>query len=554
MAPRKDASSPDEGIPFGALERPETTAVDAKAKRPKRRATKATKSTAKDAAKDSVQEPGADEKTAPESKGASKSDAAPDNGRSERKARTRRSPRRRKEEPSDNGKAAPAEPVEAAAAEPAEAAQAEGEPRREGRRKRWQKRRRGRRKRDGQRPDGGAATQTAQAPRAGQDRARGARPAPGGEIREIEGMLILEKANHGRLRRLDNQLLPTRHDVHVAPRIVQKLGLREGSIIKGVYGRGHGKNKYDLVEVHSVDGKDPKEVRNLPSFKSLVSIDPDFHYAVGDGVDDVNLRIVDLICPVGRGQRGLIVAPPRTGKTILLQKFAHAIEEIYPEVRLMVLLVDERPEEATEWRRTVKNGEVYVSTNDELHKNHVELCEAVWRRCRRLVELGEDVVLLLDSITRMGRAYNNVYGNSGKTMSGGLDTRALERPKQFFGSARNTETAGSLTILATTLIETGSMMDKIIFEEFKGTGNMELVLSRKLADRRIFPAIDIEKSGTRKDEKLISSNRLRLITTLRRVLHRMHFAEAMELLITKLDDVEKTDDFLKRFEIDPEAE
>ena len=210
-----------------------------------------------------------------------------------------------------------------------------------------------------------------------------------------------------------------------------------------------------------------------------------------------------------------------------------------------------RPEEATEWKRSV-NAEVFVSTNDEMAKLHVELCEAVWRRCRRLVELGEDVVLLLDSITRVGRAYNNVVGSSGKTMSGGIDTRALERPKQFFGSARNTETAGSLTILGTTLIETGSRMDQVIFEEFKGTGNMELVLSRKLADRRIFPAIDIEKTGTRKEEKLFSSRRLKRVNTLRRVLTRMHWAEAMELLITKLDDVEKIDDFLDRFEIDPE--
>jgi transcription termination factor Rho len=364
---------------------------------------------------------------------------------------------------------------------------------------------------------------------------------------------VLEHASHGRLRRLENGLLPNKNDVHISPRFVQQFQLRDGEILKGTYGRGQGKNKYDLVEIESIDGLDPREAKKLPHFKRLTSIDPDFHYAVGDGSNDTSLRIVDLICPVGRGQRGLIVAPPRSGKTILLQKFTHAIEEIYPEVELIVLLVDERPEEATEWKRAVQRGKVFVSTNDELHKNHVELCEAVWMYARHRVELGKDVILLMDSITRMGRAYNNVHGNSGKTMSGGLDTRALERPKQFFGSARNTETAGSLTILGTCLIETGSMMDKIIFEEFKGTGNMELVLSRKLADRRIFPAIDIEKSGTRKEEKLISAPRLKQITTLRRVLVRMHFTEAMELLVSKLDDVVKTDDFLKRFTIDPEA-
>jgi len=274
---------------------------------------------------------------------------------------------------------------------------------------------------------------------------------------------------------------------------------------------------------------------------------------MGDGSGEVSLKVVDVICPVGRGQRGLIVASPRSGKTILLQQMAKAIESIYPDVHLMVLLVDERPEEATEWRRSVERAEVFVSTNDEPAKKHVELADVVLRRARRLVELGEDVILLLDSITRLGRAANNVWGNSGKTMSGGIDSRALERPKALFGAARNTETAGSLTILGTTLVDTGSRMDQVIFEEFKGTGNMELVLSRKLADRRIFPAIDLERSGTRKDEKLHSAQRLQRVNMLRRVLMRMHFTEAMELLITKLDDVDKIDDFLKRFEIDPDA-
>jgi transcription termination factor Rho len=273
---------------------------------------------------------------------------------------------------------------------------------------------------------------------------------------------------------------------------------------------------------------------------------------VGDIQGDVSMRVLDVICPVGRGSRGLIVAPPRSGKTILMRKFANAITEGYPDVHLMVLLIDERPEEATEWKRTTK-GQVFVSTNDEDTKNHVELAEAVFCRCQRLVELGQDVVLLLDSITRLARAYNNHAGTSGKTMSGGLDSRAMERPRTFFGMARNTETAGSLTILGTTLVETGSRMDQMVFEEFKGTGNMEIVLARKLADRRIFPAIDIERSGTRKDEKLHSATRLRRIHTLRRVLLKMNFVEAMELLISKLEDVDKIDDFLKRFETDPEA-
>jgi transcription termination factor Rho len=366
-------------------------------------------------------------------------------------------------------------------------------------------------------------------------------------------MLVLEKANHGELRLRAADYLPSKDDVHVAPWQVQKFTLRDGAIVKGRYRRGQGRARWELVDVLEIDGKDPREVRNVPAFKSLVTIDPDFHYALGDGSGEVSLKVVDVICPIGRGQRGINVAPPRSGNTNLLRQIAKAMEDIYPDVHLMVLLVDERPEEATEWKRSVSKGEVFVSTNDEPAKKHVELAEIVWRRARRLVELGQDVVLLIDSLTRLGRAANNVWGTSGKTMSGGIDTRALERPKALFGSARNTETAGSLTILATTLIDTGSKMDQYIFEEFKGTGNMELVLSRKLADRRIFPAIDLERSGTRKDEKLHSAKRLARCNTLRRVLMRMHFAEAMELLITKLEDVEKIDDFLQRFEVDPDA-
>jgi transcription termination factor Rho len=378
------------------------------------------------------------------------------------------------------------------------------------------------------------------------------RPAPH-EVREVEGLLVIEKGHFGELRRREHEYLPSKDDVGVPPWMIQKLALRDGALVRGRYRRGQGRHRFELVDVQSIDGKDPRELRNVPVFKNLTTIDPDFHYALGDGSGEVSLKVIDCICPIGRGQRGLIVAPPRSGKTILLQQIAKAVEKIYPDVHLMVLLVDERPEEATEWRRSVEKGEVFVSTNDEPAKKHVELAEVVWRRARRLVELGKDVILLLDSITRLGRAANNVWGTSGKTMSGGIDSRALERPKALFGSARNTEQAGSLTILGTTLVDTGSRMDQIIFEEFKGTGNMELVLSRKLADRRIFPALDLERSGTRKDEKLHSAKRLARVNTLRRVLLRMHFAEAMELLITKLEEVEKIDDFLQRFDIDPDA-
>lgn len=385
----------------------------------------------------------------------------------------------------------------------------------------------------------------------GQGQKQGARPEA---IKgQAEGLFALEHAFHGHISLKENRYLSNKKtDIHVAPRLTKKYDLRDGSIITGPMGRAHGRYKFELLDVETVDGKPPGEMRSVPKFKSLVTIDPDFHYAVGDLTADISLRTLDLICPVGRGQRGLIVAPPRSGKTILMQKFAHAIEEHYTDVHVIILLVDERPEEATEWQRTMSRGEVYVSTNDETAKNHVDVCEVVWRRCKRLVELGEDVVLVLDSITRMARAYNHVHGSSGKTMSGGIDSRAMERPKQFFGSARNTEAAGSLTILGTALVETGSRMDQVIFEEFKGTGNMELVLSRKLSDRRIFPAIDLQKSGTRKDEKLLGSEQLRLVNTLRRVLLRMHFAEAMELLIDRLSNTERNMDFLKRFELDPD--
>ncbi|MSR63300.1 MAG: transcription termination factor Rho [Planctomycetes bacterium] len=445
-------------------------------------------------------------------------------------------------------------------------------PRRSGRaerRRRWQERRRRRRlglPLDDLAPQGEgggtaaphAAPSGPGAPHSGQRHAaahppREPRPPPLQEEREVEGMLVVDFGNHGELRMRAADYLPSKDDVHVAPWQLQKFNLREGALVKGHVRRGQGRNRWELTDVLSVDGKDPRELRNVPVFKNLVTIDPDFHYAMGDASGEVSLKVIDLLCPIGRGQRGLIVAPPRSGKTILLRQIAKAVEATYPDVHLMVLLVDERPEEATEWKRSVAKGEVFVSTNDEPAKKHVELAEVVWRRARHLVELGQDVLLLIDSLTRLGRAANNVWGNSGKTMSGGIDTRALERPKALFGSARNTEEAGSLTILGTALIETGSKMDQYIFEEFKGTGNMELVLSRKLSDRRIFPAIDLERSGTRKDEKLHSAKRLARVNTLRRVLMRMHFAEAMELLIGKLEDVDKIDDFLMRFDVDPDA-
>jgi len=367
----------------------------------------------------------------------------------------------------------------------------------------------------------------------------------------VTGMFLAEKGGYGTLRSERAQYTPSKQDTFVSQRLIQRYKLRDGSLVSGPVSKGK-KHKTQLEDVTTIDGKPPKEHAQLRGFKSLTTIDPDFHYAVGDVTGETSMRILDIIAPIGRGQRGLIVAAPRTGKTTIMRQFAKGIELGYPDVHLMVLLVDERPEEATEWVRST-NGHVFVSTSDETPKNHVNLAEAVWKRCQRLVELGEDVVLILDSITRLARAYNNHTGGSGRTMSGGLDSRAMERPRQLFGSARNTETAGSLTILGTTLVDTGSRMDQLIFEEFKGTGNMELVLNRKLSDRRIFPSIDIEKSGTRKEEKLLSAKRLKRINTLRRVLLKMNFIEAVELLVEKLEDVEKTEDFLQRFDVDPEA-
>ncbi len=409
-------------------------------------------------------------------------------------------------------------------------------------------------RRDRPRHDGGPAHAQSRGERPFRERSDRPRPdAPPAEPlpAEVSGVLFLEHGGFGTLRHEETNWLPARTDVFVPLRLIQQHKLREGSLVAGRVTRGQ-KHKYALVDVATVDGKTPNEVRNVPAFKTLTTVDPDFHYATGDVTDEVSMRIVDLLCPIGRGQRGLIVAPPRTGKTTLLKQFAAGIEKGYPDVHLFVLLVDERPEEATDWKRSTK-GHVFSSTSDEPAKTHIALAEAVWARCMRLVELGQDVVLLLDSLTRLSRAYNNMSAGSGRTMSGGLDSRAMERPRQIFGSARNTEKAGSLTILGTALIDTGSRMDQLIFEEFKGTGNMELVLSRRLADRRIFPAIDIEKSGTRKEEKILSSKKLRSVHILRRVLQRMNPYESMELLITKLAEVSQTDEFLKRFEVDPEA-
>lgn len=375
-------------------------------------------------------------------------------------------------------------------------------------------------------------------------------PTQGVSVEEttVQGIVELQKEGTAYLRFPRNDMLPGPDDVFVANHLVRRFDLRDGSLVEGpIEPPRRPGQRPGLADVTKVDGMEPDEAAKLPRFTELTVIDPDFHYELGDA-GDISLRVLDLLCPVGRGQRGLIVAPPRTGKTVFLNKVAQAMERLYPDVHLMVLLVDERPEEGTMWKRLVK-GDVFLSTLDQGTKNHVALSEAVFRRATRLVECKKDVILLLDSITRMSRAYNAETGNSGRILTGGIDSRTMEKPKRMFGAARNTEGGGALTILGTTLVDTGSKMDQVIFEEFKGTGNMELVLSRPLADRRIFPAFDIGLSGTRKEEKLLSPAKARRIVTLRRVLQKMKPIEAMEQLLLKLERTPNNEEFLRQFEL-----
>ncbi len=301
-----------------------------------------------------------------------------------------------------------------------------------------------------------------------------------------------------------------------------------------------------------VEGLEPdcRELLEVPDFRDLTSLDPTEKFKIAENTRNPSLRLLDLLAPIGKGQRGLIVAPPRTGKTILMQSIAHSIVDNHPECYIILVLVDERPEEATEWKRAIKHGEVLTSTSDEGTENHVHISELAIERARRLVELGRDVVILLDSLTRLARAHNLETKNSGRTLSGGVDAKTLGKPKTFFGSARNIEEGGSLTIIATALIETGSRMDEVIFEEFKGTGNMELVLSRKLADLRIFPAFDIHLSGTRKEEKLIAPDNLNSVWALRRVLQSVDAVEGMKILIKKIGESLDNDSFLASFNPD----
>ena len=361
---------------------------------------------------------------------------------------------------------------------------------------------------------------------------------------QVTGVLEILPDGYGFLRSPVNSYLPGPDDIYVSPELVRRYGLATGDEVSGVIRPPRRAEKYfGLRAIEAVGGIPVEELPKRTRFEELTPWHPDVQLRMETTRENLSGRVIDLLSPIGKGQRGLIVAPPRTGKTMFLQSIAHAIAENHPEVTLIVLLIDERPEEVTDMQRTVR-GEVVASTFDEPASRHVQVARIVLERAKRMVEFGKDVVILLDSITRLARAYNAVQPTSGKILSGGIDAAALARPKKFFGTARKVEEGGSLTILATALIDTGSRMDEVIYEEFKGTGNMEIHLDRELADRRIFPALNVARSGTRKEELLIEEATLRKIWTLRKVLDQMNPVEAMELLLDRLRRTEDNREFL----------
>ncbi|PZO51629.1 MAG: transcription termination factor Rho [Alphaproteobacteria bacterium] len=367
---------------------------------------------------------------------------------------------------------------------------------------------------------------------------------------EIGGAGVCEilSDGFGFLRSPQSSYLPGPDDIYISPQQIRKFGLRTGDTVEGqIKAPKDGERYFALTKVNSVNFEDPDKVRHKVHFDNLTPLYPTERLKMeldDPTIKDKTGRIIDIVAPIGKGQRSLIVAQPRTGKTVILQNIAKAIEANHPEVFLIVLLIDERPEEVTDMRRTVK-GEVISSTFDEPATRHVAVAEMVIEKAKRLAEHGKDVVILLDSVTRLGRAYNTVVPSSGKVLTGGVDANALQRPKRFFGAARNLEEGGSLTIIATALIDTGSRMDEVIFEEFKGTGNSELQLDRKVADRRIFPAIDVLKSGTRKDDLITPKEHLQKMYVLRRILSPMGTQDAIEFLLDKLKGSKNNDDFFQ---------
>ena len=361
-----------------------------------------------------------------------------------------------------------------------------------------------------------------------------------------EGVIEVLQDGFGFLRSADANYLPGPGDIYISPSQIRKFSLRTGDTVEGyIRGPKEGERYFALVKVNLINFEDPKNMRTKVHFDNLTPLYPDETLIMeveDEAKKDLSDRIIDIVAPLGKGQRALIVSPPRTGKTVLLQNIANSITKNQPECYLIVLLIDERPEEVTDMQRSV-DGEVVSSTFDEPATRHVAVSEMVMEKAKRLVEHGRDVVILLDSITRLGRAFNTVVPSSGKVLTGGVDANALQRPKRFFGAARNIEEGGSLTIISTALIDTGSRMDEVIFEEFKGTGNCELVLDRKMADKRVFPAIDIMRSGTRKEELLLDKDKLHKIYVLRRILDPMGTVDAIEFLLDKLGQTKTNEEF-----------
>ena len=371
------------------------------------------------------------------------------------------------------------------------------------------------------------------------------------ENEEITGGGVLEtlQDGFGFLRAIESNYLPGPDDVYIGPNQIRKFGLRTGDTVEGtVRAPKDGERYFALLKVSKINFEDPEKMKHKIAFDNLTPLYPDKQLKMEiettkiEKKPDLTARLIDLVSPVGKGQRSLIISPPKAGKTIILQNIAQSIAANHPEVYLMVLLIDERPEEVTDMQRTVK-GEVISSTFDEPAQRHVAVAEMVIEKAKRLAEHKKDVVILLDSITRLGRAYNAVVPSSGKVLTGGVDANALQRPKRFFGAARNIEEGGSLTIISTALIDTGSRMDEVIFEEFKGTGNSELILDRKISDKRIFPAIDITKSGTRREELIFEKNDLQKMNVLRRIIGPMGTMDAIDFLSTKLRDTKSNADF-----------
>ncbi|MEO0275271.1 MAG: transcription termination factor Rho [candidate division WOR-3 bacterium] len=362
-----------------------------------------------------------------------------------------------------------------------------------------------------------------------------------------EGILEIHPEGYGFLRSPKNNYLQGPEDVYVSLSQIKRFNLRTGDRVAGLIKvPTEMDGKYPaLVKIESINGRSPEEIKKRPFFDDLIPFFPEEKFKLErEGEENFSMRVVDLFTPIGKGQRGLIVSPPRAGKTVLLQEIAKSIKKNHPEVYLIILLIDERPEEVTDWKRKV-DAEIISSTFDEPAERHAQVSQIVLEKAKRMVELGEDVAILLDSLTRMTRAYNVLAPHSGRTMSGGLDATALHMPKKFFGSARNIENGGSLTIIATCLIETGSRMDDVIYEEFKGTGNMEIILDRRLSDKRIFPAMDLKRSGTRREELLLPQNVLNKIWVLRKILSDMAPDEAMEFLLQKMKLYKTNEEFLK---------